>query len=97
MISTAVITVGGVVPVIISCYASLVGPGKYMVKEVSNSPQGYEVHLNTDGEGSYDGMPFIGDTMLTKVDYQNQPIQITKALVFSKPPTYVTVTCGEVN
>lgn len=93
MASTSFI-VQGIVHTIMTCTLTQVSPAAYTIREVSNSPTGYEVSITTDGVGTYDGDTFQKDSVLTNISSQKESIIIVKNLTFTEAPTYVKITCG---
>jgi hypothetical protein len=94
--STATLQVVGIVHVVLSCATTQISSNTLLVKEVSNNPNGYEVFVSTDADGTYDGVPFAAGNgvILTSVDHLSESAQLTKKLVFKSVPTYVSVGCA---
>jgi hypothetical protein len=90
-------TVSGTVPLVMraSLTQSPSNPLVYSVHEVSNSPTGYTVILNTDATSAkYNGSTINvvdGQAIITQITSQSKSIDILKELSFTSPPTYINI------
>ncbi len=91
--SSAVLNLSFIVPQVVTCLLTQVSPLKYTIQETSNVPTGYTVSLETDKQGTYEGVSFSGPSLLTNVASQDVATTRSKLLEFTSVPTYVTITC----
>jgi len=80
--STTGFTVSGVVPLVLKVNITKITNTTYIVYELSNSPTGYKVTLQTDTD----------TTIITNVLHQDEYIETTKEITLPSTATFAIVT-----